>query len=248
MIESRTEQAILTALALVALLSGIPAAQAQAERGAMHGTISLSSDYILNGLSQTYDEPSLRVSLDFEHESGFFAGGSLSNVGYLAEERFQTPRDTQIDIYAGYVWRQDRWMANLTVSRYRYPGIRRSYDYTQATANVSFRDRYFLAVSRSSSFLSIYDAAEIYRAGVALPWVRNIEVGINAGKFKSRGRFDTSYTFWDVGLSRPMGRFALDLRYHGNSYERWSLLGNSADHQWVLSMTYAFLPLRRLDR
>lgn len=248
MIGSRTEQTILTALASAAMLSGMPVARAQPERSALHGTVSLASDYVLNGLSQTYDEPSLRISLDFEHGSGFFAGGSLSNVGYEAEDRFRTPRDTEVDIYAGYVWRRDRWMTNLTVSRYRYPGIERRYDYTQATANVSFRDRYFLAVSRSSSFLSIYDAAEVYRAGVALPWRRDIEVGINAGRFTSSGRLDSSYTFWDVGLSRPFGRFALDLRYHGNSYERRSLLGNSADNQWVLSATYTYLPLRRQDR
>jgi hypothetical protein len=47
-----------------------------------------------------------------------------------------------------------------------------------------------------------------------------------------------------VGLSRPLGRIALDLRYHANSYSRSSLLGNDAAESWVLSMSYTFLPSR----
>jgi uncharacterized protein (TIGR02001 family) len=235
-------------LAGLASLGAIPPARAQPQPDALHGSVSLSSDYVLNGLAQTYDRPSVRVSVDFEHDSGFFAGGSLANVDYEAEDQFRTPRDTQLNVYTGYVWRRNQWMTNLTLSHYRYPGIERRYDYTQATANVSFRGRYFLAVSRASEFLSIYDNADIYRAGAALPWIGGLEMGVNAGRLRSRGFVDTSYTFWDIGLSRPLGRFALDLRYHDNTYEQSSLLGNDAQDLWVLSMSYALVPIGRRGR
>lgn len=244
MIGARTRCIFAGAVAAVlAALAGAPPASAQSETGTLHGSVSLSSEYILNGLSQTYDEPSVRVALDFEHQSGFFAGGVLANVGYLAEAPFETPRDTQASLYAGFLWRRNQWMTNLTASTYRYPGIQRSYDYTQAAASVSFRDRYFFAVSRSNDYLSIYDSVELYRAGIAMPLPRNLEFGINAGRFRADGFFGTSYSFWDVGVSRPMGRFALDLRYHDNTYRRYSLFGNDASDLWVLSMTYVFLPL-----
>lgn len=229
-----------TALIAVVLLSDAPAL-AQPETSALRGSISLSSDYVLNGLAQTHDDPSVRLSLDFEHRSGFFAGGSVGNVDYLAEAQFRKPRDTQAVLYAGYLWRRGPWMTNLTLSRYRYPGLERSYDYTQATANVSFRDRYFLAVSRSSSYLAVYDGGKLYRAGIALPWFRNLEFGVNAGRFEVEGPFYASYSFWDIGLSRPFGKFALDLRYHDNTYGYSTLLGNRSEDLWVLSMTYSFL-------
>jgi uncharacterized protein (TIGR02001 family) len=230
-------------------LFAAPAAKAQPASHALHGSVTLSSEYILNGLSQTDDEPSLRLSLDFEHQSGFFAGGLLANVDYVAEAQFQAPRNTAASVYSGFLWRRDRWMTNLTVSRYRYPGIERSYDYTQATINASFRNRFFLAVSRTGDYLSIYDNANLYRAGIALPWIRNTEFGVNAGEFRADGPFfDTAYTFWDIGLSRPIGRFAVDLRYHDNTYGFSSLLGNDADNLWILGMTYAFLPIAESDR
>lgn len=232
----------------LAVVAGPARLGAQPQPDGLRGFVSLSSDYIVNGLSQTYDEPSLRIALDFEHQSGFFAGGSLANVDYRAEERFRTPRDSLVNVYAGYLWKRSQWMTNLTVSRYRYPGIARSYDYTQATANVAYRDRYFFSASRSSDFLSIYDSAQVYRAGMALPVLRGFELGINAGTFRSNGFVDTSFTFWDVGLSRPAGRFSFDLRFHDSSYEYSSLIGNYAGDLWVLSITYAFLPTGGRDR
>jgi uncharacterized protein (TIGR02001 family) len=222
-----------------------PAASAQPEQPPLHASISIASDYFRDGLSQTDEATSARFALDFEHDSGFFAGGLLANVDYLAESQFQTPRHTQANVYAGYVWRRGDWMTNVAVSRYLYPDIERRYDYTQATVSVSFRDRYFLSVSRSNDFLSLYDRAVQYRSGIAIPWIWDLEVGINAGKFRSSGFVDTSYTFWDAGLSRALGRFALDLRFHDNTYDRTSLLGNYADDRWVFSLSYAILPFNR---
>lgn len=232
---------------LLVVLAGA-SANAQSVPSSLHGSVTLSSEQILNGLSQTHDEPSLRVSLDFEHQSGFFVGGVAGNVDFIAESQFGAPRDTAASVYAGYLWRRSQWMANLTVSRYHYPDIERSYDYTQTTANVSFRDRYFFSVSRISDYLSVYDSTEVLRAGIAWPWLRSIELGLNAGRFRAEGSFDTSYTFWDAGLSRSMGRFALDIRYHDNTYGFSSLLGNDAGDLWVLSLTYPFLPLAERGR
>jgi uncharacterized protein (TIGR02001 family) len=248
MSESRIRCGFVTGVAAGVALLANASVDAQPEPNALHGSVSLASEYILSGLSQTYDEPSLRVALDFGHPSGFFAGGSLANVGYRAEAPFATPRDTAANVYAGFLWRRSQWMTNLSVSRYRYPGIERSYDYTQVTANVSFRDRYFFTVSRTGEYLSIYDNADVFRAGIAVPWLRNMEFGVNAGSFRASGFFDTSYTFWDIGLSRPIGRFAFDLRFHDDTYGFSSLLGNDASDLWVLSMTYAFLPIATAGR
>ncbi|HUF72622.1 MAG TPA: TorF family putative porin [Gammaproteobacteria bacterium] len=244
----RIRRGLLAGVAAIGVALANASAQAQRAPSSLHGSVTLSSEYMQNGLAHTHDEPSLSVSLDFEHQSGFFVGGAVANVDYIAESQFGKPRDTAANVYAGYLWRRNQWMVNSSVARYQYPDIERSYDYTQATANVAFRDRYFFTVSRTGDYLSIYDSAEVYRAGVALPWLRNIEFGVNAGRFSADGSFDTSYTFWDAGLSRSIGRFALDLRYHDNTYGFSSLLGNDASNLWVLSLTYPFLPIAGRDR
>jgi uncharacterized protein (TIGR02001 family) len=113
----------------------------------LRASISLATDYRQNGLSQNYGKPSWRLAVDYEHDSGFFAGGFLANVEYEAEASRRTPRDLQADFYAGYVWRGSEWTTSVSMSRYIYPDIDFRYDYTLATASASFRDRYFFGVS-----------------------------------------------------------------------------------------------------
>lgn len=218
---------------------------AQAPPDALRASVVLASDYVHNGLLQTGDGPSLRFGLDYEHQIGFFAGATLANVEYSVEARFRTPRDIQATWYAGYFWRRARWAANFSVTRYRYPEIERDYDYTQAAAGISFRERYFLTVSQSSDYLEIYGRKKQIRIGVALPWIRNIEFGVNAGRLRYDGRRAGSYSHWDIGLSRPFGRLALDVRFHDSTLDRANLAGNLTKNQWVVSMTYPLLPLRQ---
>jgi len=239
--DSSLRARIVAFLAILAVLAANTAA-AQTARDRLRASVSLASDYILHGLAQTDGEPSLRLALDFESEGGFFVGGTLANVDYLFEDRFRKPRDSQIAVYGGHLWRRGQWTANVALSRYVYPGIEINYDYTQLAFTVAYRDRYFLTASRVSNYLSVSGDAYDYRAGMAWPWVENLELGVNAGRFSSSGRFGSSYTYWDAGLSRPAGRFTLDLRFHDSTYGRSSLLGNYVENLWVLSLSYVLLP------
>lgn len=238
-------RSLIPAIALVLGTLAAGESPAQPVTDHLRASASVASDYVLHGLAQTGDEPSLRFVLDFESEGGFFVGGSVANVDYAAETQFRKPRDIQINVYGGRLWRKGQWTANVALSRYAYPDIAISYDYTELGFTVSYRDRYFLTASRVGEYLSVYGEAWDYRAGLAWPLVENLELGVNAGKFRSRGPFGAAYTYWDVGLSRPAGRFTLDLRLHDNSYDRSSLLGDRVDNLWVLSLTYVLLPAGR---
>ena len=226
------------------LLSGeiILAQQSEAD---LRVSFLIGSDYKHNGLSLTNSAPTARVSVDYQHTSGFFVGGFVSNVEFAAEENFRKPRELEGNFYAGYTWRKSNWATNVSLSRYLYPDLIISYDYTQAAVNFSFKDKYFLGATRSTDYLSIYRSAYQYRAGIALPTVLDLEVGLNAGRFRSGGVFDIEYSYWDVGLSRAVGQFALDLRYHENTYDRASLIGDGGTDRWVFSAAIAIVPRAR---
>jgi len=208
----------------------------------------LASDYKHNGLSATASGPVARFAADYEHQSGFFAGGFLANVEYYAERYYKTPRDYQVNVYAGYIRRGTTWTTSVSASRYVYPGISFRYDYTQLAVNASFRDRLFFGAGHSDNFLSIDRTAYHYHAGVALPAKWDLEIGINAGRFRSSELFGTEYSFWDIGVSRALRRFAFDLRYHDNTYDRSTILGDGGGDRWVLSVAYALAPSGRSAR
>ena len=228
----------LIALTLLILFAG-ESTRSQTVDGQLSLSFLVTTDYKRAGLSQTESEPAARFSVDYEHASGFFAGGFAANVKFAADRRFDNRRDFQANLYAGYVWRGSDWTTNVSVSRYIYPDIRFRYDYTHTAINASFRNRYLFSVAHSDNSLSLNRSAYEYRAGIAMPWVLDLEFGLNAGRFRSTELFNTAYSFWDVGVSRVLKRFALDLRYHDNTYEGASILGESGDDRWVFSVAYA---------
>ncbi len=236
-------RSVAAALAALVFCDGV---YAQAPPHTLRASVALASDYVQNGLLQTNNEPSLRLAIDYEHDNGLYAGGTLTNVDYVFESRLQQPRDSQTTVYTGYLWTRGQWRTNLTLSHYLYPDFERDYDYTQTSLGASYRDRYFVTLAYSSDYLDLYDRAKQVSAGLALPWIQDLEFSLSAGRLSFGGQFASSFSYWDVGLSRPFGRFALDLRYHDNSFDRNSIAGNLTEDQWVVSMTYSLLPLPRL--
>ena len=98
--------------------------------------VGLVSDYRSYGISQTEQGPALQVSLDYSHDSGFYAGSWASNVDYGNGD------DTNIewDFYAGlYRDLSDNLGLDLGYAWYSYYGADYSsgYDYGEIYAGLS---------------------------------------------------------------------------------------------------------------
>lgn len=59
-------------------------------------TVTLASDYLFNGVTQTRENPALQVSIDWSNNSGIYAGLWASNVDFGNEI------DIEFDGYMGY--------------------------------------------------------------------------------------------------------------------------------------------------
>ena len=238
-----------TGLCALLLVLACDSAESQLPRSNLRLSLLLASDYRHNGLSQTDGDGAARFALDYARAGGWFAGGYLANVEFAAEQNFRKPRDLEVNVYGGYEWRRADWSANVQLARYIYPDISVDYDYSEASANVGFRDRWFLELGASDDYLGVFGTSYRYRGGLALPLAAGLELGVNAGEFRATEVFHTRYGFWDAGLSRVVGRFALDLRYHDNSYYGASIYGSTgSDERWVLSATLALSPGVRSPR
>jgi uncharacterized protein (TIGR02001 family) len=99
---------------LAALLLLASAAVANAE---VTGTLSAVSDYNWRGVTQTSQDPALQGSIDYAHDSGFYAGvwGSNVDFGDCCDENIET------DLYAGFSGGEDvTW--DFGIVYYYYPG------------------------------------------------------------------------------------------------------------------------------
>jgi uncharacterized protein (TIGR02001 family) len=227
-------------LGAIAWLGAPPAAVAQSAAPGVDGYLTLSNGYWNRGLAQTDGGIALQAGVDYQHPSGFFAGGALADVDYAADLALGEQRELQIDAYFGYHRRRPEWAWTLTLGRYLYPDAGGRYEHTEVGASIGFRDRVFFSASYADDFFSLNRSALDTEVAVAYPLAWNLEVSAALGRFDLDLSSQTQFTHWNVGISKIARRVALDLRYYDNDYDLLSPLGDGASNQLVLSVSYAF--------
>jgi uncharacterized protein (TIGR02001 family) len=105
------------------------------------GALTVTSDYIFRGVSQTGGEPALQGSLTASWDPGWYVSGWASNVEFGPDD----DASLEIDVLAG--WAGDlhgRWTLDAALVRYVYPG-ERSDDSSEILVSAEWRERLLLA-------------------------------------------------------------------------------------------------------
>jgi uncharacterized protein (TIGR02001 family) len=201
----------------------------------LNGYVTLSSGYWKHGLAQS-DGASLQLGIDYQHYTGFFAYARAMNVDYPQNYDGQS-RDVEGSAYVGYHDRRGPWSWTASVGRYVYPNTT-GYDYDEVSASVGFRDRIFYTASFNDDYYVRGDSALNQEVSVAFPLPGDFEVGGAVGYFEVNGG-GPAITHWQVGVSKLVGRMALDLRYYDGNYARRNYLGDPTADHYVFSVSYA---------
>ena len=102
------------------------------------GSLDLTSDYLVRGISRTDNRAALQLDVHYLDSSGVVAGLFASNTQI---DPFLS-RDVELDAFLGYVWTvSDDWQGRALVSHYAYPWNQAgsSYDYTELNVDLSYR-------------------------------------------------------------------------------------------------------------
>jgi uncharacterized protein (TIGR02001 family) len=91
---------IATAIA-AAILPSLALAQTAAP-SPLTGNMSLTTDYLFRGISQTGGKAALQGGFDYAHASGFYAGVWGSNISWLADTGAASSSSLELDVYGGY--------------------------------------------------------------------------------------------------------------------------------------------------
>lgn len=114
---SKTTTCALLACALPALAH---AQEAAAPAWTQTGNVTLLTDYVFRGVTQTQGKPTVQATLDFGHASGAYLGVFGSGVSHAA---YNNGNGSEIDLYGGYRHALDQ-QSNIDagVVTYWYPG------------------------------------------------------------------------------------------------------------------------------
>ena len=66
------------------------------------GSVTVVSDYLFRGVTQTNEKPALQGGLTWEHESGFYVGTWGSSISWLADSDPDVSSQVEIDVFLGY--------------------------------------------------------------------------------------------------------------------------------------------------
>lgn len=222
----------LAASPLLALLWTLPGAAAGIDGDDFVVYIGLASDYAFRGYSQTQEDPAVKLGLDFEHESGLFAGLSASNVDFPPAGPFEDTRDLAVRLYAGYGLELGReWGLSGTVVRYEYPGSEGVIDWNYTEVGLALHyGAAALAVAYSDSALGSGDPGLVVELTDRWPLPADLRLAAGLGFYDVDSPFLEDYVYWNIGLSKRLRRFTLTLDYvdtDGRGEEIWGELAGA---------------------
>lgn len=222
------------ALALSALLASTASA------GELSGELTVVSDYVFRGVSQTDEDPALQFGLDYAFDSGFYVGTWVSNVDFGPGD----PADFEWDIYVGYGFEIGSGVAaDIQLLQYRYPGAN-DYNYLELVGSLTFNERLTTTVAYSNDVYNSGEDGWYFGAALdlALPAEFTLTPNVGYSRFASGVLDDGRVGYADYGLtlSRDVGPVSLALAWtdtngNGNRY-----FGRNADSRVFLSLGFGF--------
>jgi uncharacterized protein (TIGR02001 family) len=234
-----------TALAALSLLSGWPAARANAVDAG--GSLAVTQDDVYRGVSQTCGHPAAQADLHVRaHGPSYWAAfaGVWGSIG-LSGSGSPCGGARELDAYLGYSLALTADLsATFTYTRYNFPGggygnphvSGDRYDYDQIGTSWSVADRLYLDVAWTPDALRYYRyeglprtrqnrSAFSYGVEWRQPIVSWLSASAGAGYDQMADPFNTGYGFWSVGLTHARGPFELDLTYFHTSPRAVRLFG-----------------------
>jgi uncharacterized protein (TIGR02001 family) len=206
------------------------------------GYLVLTSDYVYRGVTYSDGDIAGQLGGDLSFDSGLYFGAWASTIDISNGPARQ--RDTEIKYYVGYSHDFGRnWSFGANLVAFTFPGAEGNidYDYEEFTVSANYRDSVWLEYSYSPDIYNTGQSTQ--NLALLAEWRLANQFRLSAGV----GYYDVSeltgsgYTYWQAGISRQLGVFDIDLRYHGTS--SWVPIVSTADRaddRVALSLRYQF--------
>jgi uncharacterized protein (TIGR02001 family) len=200
----------------IILLSASPLCKATDAWG---GSIDLTSDYFLRGISLSDDQPALQLDLHYVNPSGFVAGLFASSAQIDPAAR----RDAELSAFLGYVWSYgEDWQGKILAADYRYPWNQAGsvYNYDEIDLEIAYQQwiRVALAVYPNVQRYTLQGSvvtvlAQSAELSLQRPVVGKLSANAGIGYYELDGSGGSGYAYWSVGATYDWTPVILGLSY-----------------------------------
>jgi uncharacterized protein (TIGR02001 family) len=213
---------------------------AEEETPALTWNLSLTSDYVFRGITQTDFQPALQGGVDYGFgDTGIYVGAWGSNVDFADDDG----PNIELDTYVG--WSKDvadGFNVDLSFVHYAYLGEREAYgslNYNEFIAKGTWNEMVTFTVAYANDYANSGYNSLYYNLGGT--WGVGNDFSINAGV----GHTDFSdgngsYNDWNVGISRQFGPVNAALNYYDASGDVIDFLYGDHRASDSVVLTFAF--------
>ena len=223
---------MISSVTVMVFLSGSSIANA----GDIEANVTLATDYVFRGFSQTNEAPAISGGFDYGFEGGFYLGIWGSNVNF--GEGSNT--STEIDLYGGYAFDVSETVSfDFGYVYFVYPGETDSLNYSEFLASVSISDFSFGIVYSPDYFGSDSDAVVLnadYSFSLGGAWGLDLHAGFTTTDEEDIAAPGDDYIDYSVALTTSGAGVDFALTFFGTDVDDVDV----ADDRLVFSISKAF--------
>lgn len=241
----RTQLSFALTSALLLLASHSFSSQAEPT---LSGNISLTSDYLFRGISQTNEGMALQGGLTLNTDSGFYLSTWGSNISF-------GQGSMELDLLAGWTGKlSDEWSTDLGVMQYRYPNGDNDTDqfnFYEAYGKFIYKDLTLGLAYSNDYFGTDVDTYYYYSADYNYTLLDNLTLQFHASynQFENNTQYSTflaagpvsgdGYLDWSIGASTTLLGASIALKYADTDIDS-SAQCNLCDGRLVATLTKSF--------
>ena len=216
------------------------------------GSLSLTSDYVHRGLSQSSGNPALQAGIGIRSESGYYAHlwATTLDTSELAPD-FGDDSAIEANLVVGRVKAlADDWLIELTAGQYESFNASQilDYDYTEFGVALIFKDNYRLhyafsprATDHTRSDAKLSGQRHVVEVSTQWPVSRRWSISGGVGYADLSRVSDVRHVFWGAGLNYRFQRYVLSAAFYGtDSDARERFIDGRADNRIAVSIIAAF--------
>jgi uncharacterized protein (TIGR02001 family) len=165
-----------------------------------YASLTLASDYLFRGVSQTLSGAALQGEIGIEHSAGWYGYAWASNVDFT-DGLPEDGASLELNFGAGRSFSvTERVSAVVGMTAYLFPDTRPGfqYDYLEWHATLAVYDAYSLTVGYSDDVFGSGRNGYYYEIGASTEIASGLAAGLNGGYYDLEDAYEASYGFGEI--------------------------------------------------
>jgi uncharacterized protein (TIGR02001 family) len=213
------------------------------------GSLGLTSDYFVRGITRTNDQGALQIDFHFSNSAGFLAGAFASNTQIDPH----ASRDVEVNGFLGYAWTvTGDWRAKILATYYAYPWNQAGtqYNYEDLDLDLAYDGWLHFGLEYSPNapryLRDPYDSLRgVSEKSAEVSLQRQVLGRLSAtagiGYSSLDGPDSGGYGYWSIGAAYDLRSVSLALSYVDTTAEAKSLFYNAAaSGRWMGTVIWRF--------